>query len=280
MSTPEEIREQFKRYREGAPPRDDAEKKQYEEWAGLDADDREAALDAQRIDNAFEGYSGPLGWKQFEAEYLRREELAELGITGVALPKPYYEALGPKRAERLERATEDKLAELLRSSRDPGMPRDPEEVKAQARQLGAAGRRLNRDLAARVAEVEERYAAHHDGWTEADRAAGDTEFEAMDAEGPDADRVRMDAAAQRATADRRRENVRAVEGVLDRLAMRPDHPDKWLEDQGGTFTDALAAIHCIRHERELGAPAPEQVTTADISNERTAQPNEPGMDLF
>ncbi len=56
-------------YRARRPARNTYAAECYREWAQLDADDREAALEVRAIDDAFEVYSGPLGWEEFRSKW-------------------------------------------------------------------------------------------------------------------------------------------------------------------------------------------------------------------
>ncbi len=51
------------------PARNNYAAELYREWAQLDADDRDAALEVRAIDDAFEVYSGPLGWEEFVSKW-------------------------------------------------------------------------------------------------------------------------------------------------------------------------------------------------------------------
>ena len=46
-------------YRANRPPRNEAAAEAYREWAELDADDRQEALDARALEDEFERYNGP-----------------------------------------------------------------------------------------------------------------------------------------------------------------------------------------------------------------------------
>jgi hypothetical protein len=233
MSTPEQgpLDSQMSRYRAGMPPRDLGEREQFAEWAGLDADDRESAID-ERLDpeQEYERYTGPLRWEAWLAERRRSEALERLGIERVELPEPYAEALGPERTERIARQVEDRLVSFADS-----MP-SREALAARARTFGAAARALNTELSRQVATIEERRAGLVDELSE--------------------------------------ENVHEITSLsqdLAGLAARDDHPDRWLEQHGGPFVDALAAQHHFRRERARDTLEP-AAELADVTQELPGAP--------
>ncbi len=247
----------LKRYRAGLPARDEAESQAYREWGELDA---EVIEDFLLPDQAFETYSGPLSYEDFVQDYRRASALERDGIERQRLPDRYVSALGHNRSERLAWQVEDRLLTFAWSHPSH------EDLSAQARQLAAAGRALNVDLSTRVTSLESSRDELVEQLEEAQR--GDIYVPDLDPEDPDFESLRVLAAEQEVANQQRREQLKGVWRELDVLAEHPDHPDRWVEQNGDKFTDALAAQYWFHNERELAeepdrarheTPAPEPI---------------------
>src|SRR5437762_3110003 len=78
------------------------------EWAELDAEDLQSALE-ERLwpEQEHERYDGPLRSDAWLAERRRSQALDDLGIERPELDEPYRSALGSTRAYGIERRAED-----------------------------------------------------------------------------------------------------------------------------------------------------------------------------
>jgi hypothetical protein len=247
----------LKRYRAGLPARDEAESAAYREWAELDA---EVIEDFLLPDQAFETYSGPLSYEDFVADYRRASALERDGIERQRLPDRYASALGHMRSERLAWQVEDQLLTFAWSHPSH------KDLSAQARQLAAAGRALNEELSTRVTSLE---SSRDDLVEQREKAQReDIYVPDLDPEDPDLESLRVLAAEQEVANQQRLEQLKGVLQELELLSEHHDHPDRWIDQNGGKFKDALAAQYWFHNERELAedpdrarheTPAPEPV---------------------